>query len=115
MALPSLGAHLRGRRLDCGLSLRALAARVEVSPAYLSDLEWGRRHPSARVLARLAYELGEDVAELRRYRLDALQQIASDMVAAVRELAEAGISARELRAFVRRRMRRGAKKGAKKG
>lgn len=45
-----LGAELRRRRLKRGLGLREMAARLEFSPAYISDLELGRRawSPSTR-------------------------------------------------------------------
>lgn len=38
-----IGRKMRRRRIEVGLSLRALAARLGLSPAYLSDLETGRR------------------------------------------------------------------------
>lgn len=37
------GAYLRGLREDARISLRALARKVKLSPAYLSDIERGRR------------------------------------------------------------------------
>jgi predicted transcriptional regulator len=39
----SVGLRWRKRRLSSGLSLRRLAYYMQISPAYLSDLELGRR------------------------------------------------------------------------
>lgn len=39
----SIGADLRRLREGAGLSLREMAARLNMSPAYLSDLERGHR------------------------------------------------------------------------
>ena len=38
------GALVRERRLETGISLRAFAKQLEISPSYLSDLERGRRN-----------------------------------------------------------------------
>ena len=49
------------------LSLRELAARVHVTPAYLCDIELGRRFPSDRLLASLGRVLKippEELAQL---------------------------------------------------
>ncbi|MFF0297808.1 helix-turn-helix domain-containing protein [Kitasatospora sp. NPDC004614] len=66
-----LGARLREQRVTSRLTLEAAAARVGLSPAYLSRLETGRRQPSLPVLLGLARAyatsvsglLGEQVAE----------------------------------------------------
>lgn len=44
-------ASLRSRRQAAGVSLRAMAARIGVSPAYLSDVERGQRRVTERVVA----------------------------------------------------------------
>ncbi|MFJ5229998.1 helix-turn-helix domain-containing protein [Kitasatospora sp. NPDC088391] len=59
-----LGARLRERRSSSRLTLEAAAARVGLSPAYLSRLETGRRQPSLPVLLGLARAYGTSVAEL---------------------------------------------------
>ena len=56
-ALEKLGALLRAERLAKGLSLRDLAARTNVSNAYLSELERGRHEPSLSVLRTVAAAL----------------------------------------------------------
>ncbi|GAA5006873.1 XRE family transcriptional regulator [Kitasatospora paranensis] len=59
-----LGARLREHRLAGRLTLEGAAARVGLSPAYLSRLETGRRQPSLPVLLGLARAYGTTVAGL---------------------------------------------------
>ncbi|MDU2598237.1 MULTISPECIES: helix-turn-helix domain-containing protein [Anaerococcus] len=40
------GKFLEKRRKKLGLTLRGLAGELEIAPAYLSDIEKGRRNPS---------------------------------------------------------------------
>jgi len=67
MIEPPLGLKLRQLREDAQISLREFAKRLKVSAAFLSDVELGRRHPSARILASIAKSLKVPVEELRRY------------------------------------------------
>jgi transcriptional regulator with XRE-family HTH domain len=69
----ALGTSLHDRRVELGLSLRAVAARAAISPAYLATIEQGRNPstgrppvPSVEVLSRLASALGVDVNALLR-------------------------------------------------
>lgn len=62
--VPGLGARLREQRQSNRLTLEAAAARVGLSPAYLSRLETGRRQPSLPVLLGLARAYGGTVAGL---------------------------------------------------
>jgi len=39
-----LGAKLRGKRVECGVSVREMARRIGFSAAYVSDVETGRRN-----------------------------------------------------------------------
>jgi transcriptional regulator with XRE-family HTH domain len=57
-ALEALGALLREQRVSAAMSLRELAARTNVSNAYLSELERGLHEPSLRVLRAIASALG---------------------------------------------------------
>lgn len=57
-ALEALGAVLREQRMSAAISLRELAARTNVSNAYLSELERGLHEPSLRVLRAIASALG---------------------------------------------------------
>ena len=53
------GARLRALRAADGMTLRALAARLEVSPAYLSALEHGKRGaPSAGLVHQVCEAFG---------------------------------------------------------
>ena len=70
--MQTLGQHLRELREKSHISLRSLAARVRITPPYLSDIELGRRHPSDRVLADLAKALRTTADDLRRYDPKAL-------------------------------------------
>lgn len=56
-AATHLGPEIRRLRLQAASTLRGLAARVEVSPAHLSDIEHDRRCPSEKLLRRIAHEL----------------------------------------------------------
>lgn len=57
MKVETLGDLIRARRGEQALSLRALARQVKVTASFLSDIEWGKRFPSAAVLARIAVAL----------------------------------------------------------
>jgi transcriptional regulator with XRE-family HTH domain len=57
MKAPDLGQELRRLRKEAGLTLRGLAATVEVSAAHLSDIEHNRRRPSDELLRKLARAL----------------------------------------------------------
>lgn len=49
-----MGARKRAERVEAGVSLRMMAYRMGVSPAYLSDLELGRRRWGAKQIERFA-------------------------------------------------------------
>lgn len=64
MTPKSLGERIKELRLEAGLSLRQLAAKADITPPFLSDIELGRRFPSEEVLNTLAKLLkvpGEDL------------------------------------------------------
>src|SRR5438046_261259 len=52
--MKNLGEKIRELRENKDISLRELAKRVELSAAFLSDVELGRRFPSKKVLRQLA-------------------------------------------------------------
>lgn len=62
-----LGPKLRELREAADISLRELAKKLDVSAPFLSDVEWGRRHPSDRVLSALAKFFKLSVDELKRH------------------------------------------------
>lgn len=61
---PELGRRVRELRNACGLTSRALAARLQVSPATLSAIENGKTGVSAERVVRLAEELGVPVQRM---------------------------------------------------
>jgi transcriptional regulator with XRE-family HTH domain len=62
------GEYIKQRREQLGKTLRAFAAEVEISPAYLCDIENGNRKPPERFLERLAGALEiTDADELNRF------------------------------------------------
>ena len=60
----ALGARIRDERVAAGLSVRGLAARTNVSPSLISQIERGRARPSVATLFAIAAELGLPVAQL---------------------------------------------------
>lgn len=62
--MTAMGAFIRAERSSAGLSQRDLAARAEVSNAYLSQVERGLHEPSVRVLHSIAGALGLSLAAL---------------------------------------------------
>lgn len=65
--MKTLGEKIRELRDDKDMSLRELAKKLDVSAAFLSDIELGRRFPSDKVLTKIAGILGESVEELKGY------------------------------------------------
>lgn len=57
--------RIREIRESQGITQRKLATSVGITPAYLCDLEKGKRHnPSLTLLMRIAKELNVTVSEL---------------------------------------------------
>lgn len=66
--MKSLGERIRELRDDRDLLLRELCkASGDISPAFLSDIELGRRHPSDPVLRDIAKALKTDFADLKAH------------------------------------------------
>jgi transcriptional regulator with XRE-family HTH domain len=65
--MEGLGAYIRQLRDEKDLSLREFAKRLKLSPAFVSDVELGRRHPSDEVLPDFARLLGTTVEDLRAH------------------------------------------------
>jgi transcriptional regulator with XRE-family HTH domain len=63
---PQLGARLRDLRLEGGVALKVIAKRADISIAYLSEVERGRKLPAIDVLARIADALDTSLVELLR-------------------------------------------------
>ena len=61
---PNFGDVIRRRRRELDLTQEQVAARVKTSAPYVGHLESGKRHPSNKILTRLAEVLGLDRREL---------------------------------------------------
>jgi transcriptional regulator with XRE-family HTH domain len=61
---PALGVRLRALRKQRQLKLATLAFQSNVSLAYISEVERGRKLPSLEVLDRIAGALGMSVVEV---------------------------------------------------
>src|SRR4051794_31395193 len=99
----TLGQRIRELRDATDLSLRECAGKLGISPAFLSDIELGRRHPSEKVLASIAKLLGTSSEELSRYdtrpHVDELRRRAAEdpvFGLALRSLANGKVSAKEI-------------------
>lgn len=107
----TLGQRIRELRGAADLSLRELADKLPISPAFLSDIELGRRHPSQKVLARMAEILRTSLEDLRAYdtrpAIDEVKRRAAFDPAfgfALRQLA--GLPQEEIRKFLEQQARR---------
>jgi transcriptional regulator with XRE-family HTH domain len=108
--MEGIGPYIRKRRDELDLSLRELAKRLDCSPAFISDIELGRRHPSERVLIEIARILKVKVEELRgmdlRAPIDDIKRITLDdptFALAFRTVIDKKISADELLEFVKKK------------
>lgn len=63
--MPTLGQKIRELRDQKDISLREMAKRLDLSAAFLSDLELGRRYPSDEVLKNIAKILHVKFDELK--------------------------------------------------
>jgi transcriptional regulator with XRE-family HTH domain len=114
--MEGIGPFIRRRRDELDLSLRELAKKLDCSPAFISDIELGRRHPSDKVLVEIAKILKVKVEELRnmdvRAPIDEIKRVTQNdptFALAFRTVLDKNISADELLEFVRK------KEGGKKG
>ena len=69
----TLGAVLRRERRERGLTMKTLSERAALSEVYLSEVERGKKYPSALVLERLAEALGLAVPDLLELVADELR------------------------------------------
>ena len=117
----TLGQQIRELRKEKDLSLREFAKKLGgLSAAFLSDVELGRRHPSDKVLTRMARVLGTSPDELRKYDtrapLDELRHLAASDPAygiAFRRLVDERIPPDALMRLANEEKRRGKKKPKK--
>ena len=112
----TLGQHIRELRDAADLSLRECAAKLEISPAFLSDIELGRRYPSEKVLASIAKLLRTSSEELLKYDtrppVDDLRRRAAEnptLGALLRSIAEGNVSTEDAAKFLKRKTDKGSK------
>ncbi len=91
MHTSQLGQEIRRLRVRAGITLRGLAAKLQVSPAHLSDLEHDRRRPSEKLLRKIAHELRDVGATF-----EALGELLTGIDAKTREWAASTPGARVL-------------------
>lgn len=90
-----VGARVRALRKQRKLSIEALAARAELDPSYVSNVERGVQNPSLATIAQLATALGVDLPEvvdigprveaaaLRKQLAQRIQKLSADQLRAL--------------------------------
>ena len=108
--MEGIGPYVRRRRDELDMSLREFAKKLDCSPAFISDVELGRRHPSDKVLIEIAKILKVKVEELRKMDLrapiDEIKRVTQNdptFALAFRTVLDKNISADELLEFVRKK------------
>ena len=91
--MKTLGDRIRELREENDLTLRELAARIDVTASFISDIELGRRDPSDERIRQLAKILGTTVEDLDEFspRLPI-----REMRRAAREVPRYGYALREM-------------------
>ena len=99
---------MRRRRDELDISLREFAKRLDCSPAFVSDIELGRRFPSEKVLAEIARLLKVKLEDLRaldvRAPIEEIKRVTHNdptFALAFRTVIDKNISADELLEFVK--------------
>ena len=105
--MKTFGDQIRELREKKDISVRELARQLNVSAAFLSDVELGRRHPSDEILRKLAGCLDTTMEELQKYDarppVQELKRIAANdpaMGFALRRVVDEGISSKDLLEFL---------------
>lgn len=102
--MKTLGQHIRELREKKDISLREFAKNLgNLSAAFVSDVELGRRYPSEDVLAKMAHILGTSVSELKKFDsrppVEELKRLAASDPTfgfALRKVVEKQVSAEDL-------------------
>ena len=101
---------MRRRREELDISLRELAKRLDCSPAFISDIELGRRYPSDKVLSDIAHVLKVKVEDLRaldvRPPIDDIKRITKNdptFALAFRTVIDKKVTADELLEFLKKK------------
>ena len=67
MIMKTLGEFIREKRSGLDYSLREFARKIECSPAFLSDIELGKRNPSDELFSKIAEKLEIPLVKLKEY------------------------------------------------
>ena len=111
--MKTLGEIIRELREERDLSLRELAGKIDVSAAFLSDVELGRRYLSDKHMQTVALALGTSLEDLkqsdtrppiREFRRAATADPAYGF--AFRQMIDKRISSEEILDFIKERDRR---------
>jgi transcriptional regulator with XRE-family HTH domain len=122
--MEGIGPFIRKRRDELDLSLRELAKKLDCSPAFISDIELGRRHPSEKVLIEIAKILKVKPDDLRkvdvRPPIDEIKRVTQDdptfafaFRTVVDKIRDKNISATELLEFAKKKEEEKKGKGQK--
>lgn len=114
MKTKTLGQRIRELREQKDLSLREFATKIlHVSPAFLSDIELGRRNPSEKNLKVIAQNLGISLEELQSYDirlpLENLKRLAASDPGyglLFRTVVDKGIKSKDLLDFLKKHKRK---------
>ena len=108
--MKTFGQRIRELRDEQDLSLRELAKKLKLSPAFLSDIELGHRYPSDKVLTHIARLLGVTEDDLRTYdtrppMVDLKRRAESDpeLGFALRKMIDKNVTSEELIEFLDKR------------
>ena len=105
----TFGSFVREKRQSIGLSLRTLAAKLDLSPVYLSNIENDRRPaPTRAYLERLEQELHLSKVETEQM-LDLAAKSQNNRVSADRTAKEADATDQEWQEFIDRITQRAKK------
>lgn len=110
--MPTLGQRIRELREQKDISLREMAKKLDISAAFLSDIELGRRYPSDEVLKQIAKALHVKFDELKqldpRAPLEDLKRLSEgdpQYAVAFRTMIDNDISADELLQWLKKKKR----------
>ena len=108
--MKTLGDRIRELREENDLTLRELAAKINVSASFISDIELGRRNPSDERIRQLARLLGTTLEDLNQFDTrPPIREIRSVVRSdprysvALRQMMDRKISSADLMEFIRQK------------
>lgn len=108
--MKTLGERVRELRDAKDISLRELARKIKHSPAHLSDIELGRRHPGPEILAKIADALGVTSEDLKqhdhRMPMSEMRRVVEkdpQLGFAFRQMLDQGLSGKDLLEFLKKK------------